>query len=385
MSPNFLGKHYLVQCAECSFSFPCDIEQADQRQKLVCSNCGGNIAPSVCEKHPADSVNIQKTDSEIKRWDVVAFRMPAGSNPTENEAAGIKRVVGLPGESIEFRGGNLWVNGATIRKSKFHQQSVRIPVHDTLHQPDHSRHWGFINDSGWQANQAFEFVPTVDKNEIQWFSYLNQRNYSYRADEIRRNKSFPIEDFYAFNQSLSRDLNPMDDVFFAMDARTSAGSTFAWQFNHRGTWYEFQIDTEDLVLKVTSTGTDLEPTNIAMDADTFGDPVTRIEFSSFDLQLMVWVNGKEVFQSELAESEKPVSDQLLMFGAAKSPLVLDRIQIWRDLYYFPAPGDPSPYVTTVSQNGYFVIGDNVPTSIDSRHWRTPSLPRSNVIGSVKLP
>jgi DNA-directed RNA polymerase subunit RPC12/RpoP len=385
MSPSIPGRHYVVPCAECGFSFTCDIEQAEKRQHLICPNCGSRIDPSNCERMSAATVDIQLSPSRIARWDVIAFKTPVESETDESPSASIKRVVGLPGEAIEIRGGNLFANGNIVRKDLEQQKALRIPVHDTFHVSDHDRHWAFYEAKGWQTNPSFRFVPNNNNQGIEWLRFLNQRNYSHAPDSSQSDKPFPIEDFYAFNQSLSRDLNPMDEVFVAMDVRFSAGSLLAWRFDYRGTIHEFQVDAVRSELRVNISDASIQAKPIPLDANLFADPVSRIEFSSFDLQLSVWFNGKAVFSHELEESEEPVSCQPLIFGAAKNQLVFDRIQIWRDLYYFPAPGSLSLGPTTVSRHGYFVIGDNVPISVDSRHWRSASILQSDIIGKVILP
>ena len=175
----------------------------------------------------------------------------------------------------------------------------------------------------------------------------------------------------------------MDEVFVAMDVRMEADSVLAWRFDHRGTTYEFQLDAALSELRVTGGNEPLfQPQTLSIDTDMFSGRELQIEFSSIDLQLSVWLNGKAVFRHELEDSAKPVTDQPLFFGAAKNQLVLDRIQIWRDLYYFPDSVNQTVETTTVSPSGFFVIGDNIPISVDSRHWRLPSLPRSEIIGKV---
>ena len=55
---------------------------------------------------------------EIRRGDIVVFKYPAESIPAENivqyETLFIKRVIGLPGETIEVKGRALYINGQLI-------------------------------------------------------------------------------------------------------------------------------------------------------------------------------------------------------------------------------------------------------------------------------
>ena len=55
---------------------------------------------------------------EIRRGDIVVFKYPAESVPSENivqhKTLFIKRVIGLPGETIEVRGAEIYVNGNAL-------------------------------------------------------------------------------------------------------------------------------------------------------------------------------------------------------------------------------------------------------------------------------
>lgn len=63
-----------------------------------------------------DMVLMEKISS-IKRFDVIVFQMADGSTY-------IKRVVGLPGESIEYKNDQLYVNGKKIEEN-FLQKNIK--------------------------------------------------------------------------------------------------------------------------------------------------------------------------------------------------------------------------------------------------------------------
>ena len=65
-----------------------------------------------------------------RRWEAVALRCPS--------AAGlmvVKRVVGLPGEEVEVRNGDVYINGRIARKDLAQQRELAILVHDAGYQP----------------------------------------------------------------------------------------------------------------------------------------------------------------------------------------------------------------------------------------------------------
>lgn len=61
---------------------------------------------------PGDRVMVSKLayrSEEPKRWDIAVFRNP------DTQKKFVKRVVGLPGENVEFRGGKILINGSEVQ------------------------------------------------------------------------------------------------------------------------------------------------------------------------------------------------------------------------------------------------------------------------------
>ena len=65
-----------------------------------------------------------------KRWEVAVFHFPG-----EPSQAYVKRVVGLPGESIRIVGGDIFVDGKIVRKSLSEIRAMRMLVHDSRFEP----------------------------------------------------------------------------------------------------------------------------------------------------------------------------------------------------------------------------------------------------------
>ena len=87
----------------------------------------------------------------IKRWDVTVFKMPE-----EPEVRYIKRVVGMPNESVRIEGGDLWVRPVDsldfpqrLRRTLDHQQAMQMTVYDDAH-----RAAALADDPRWLRWQA---------------------------------------------------------------------------------------------------------------------------------------------------------------------------------------------------------------------------------------
>ena len=95
---------------------------------------------------------------------------------------------------------------------------------------------------------------------------------------------------------------------------------------------------------------------------------------------MVWINGKKVYEKKMDPSYQSVAVRPLEIMAAHGKLRVNRIRIWRDIFYLPGPDD----VPLTAPNEHFVLlGDNASVSIDSRNWKQTGVARGSIIGIVK--
>ncbi|MEQ9411050.1 MAG: signal peptidase I [Fuerstiella sp.] len=140
MAPTLYGRHKDVTCDGCGFRFALgassEINQesgALQRriETAVCSNCGKEIAVSNAAVFNGDRILVNKQISEYKRFDVVVFK-----NPEQGHVNYIKRLVGLPDETLRIRKGDLWVRTPDdeafriTRKDPYVQKDIQLTVHD---------------------------------------------------------------------------------------------------------------------------------------------------------------------------------------------------------------------------------------------------------------
>ena len=62
--------------------------------------------------------------SDPQRGDVVVFEPPESAHASENENYYIKRLIGLPGEEVEFKDNKLYINGEEVEESYLPEGTV---------------------------------------------------------------------------------------------------------------------------------------------------------------------------------------------------------------------------------------------------------------------
>ncbi|GAB4137157.1 MAG: hypothetical protein Tsb009_04570 [Planctomycetaceae bacterium] len=215
MAPTLPGFHKRVICPACRFEFPVgdahphdDFGQPEEQtgshvsaadsphppenslsasstgMTAVCPNCGlHSIDISKIPRNQGDQLLVHKNAYDYlspHRWEVIVFR-----NPRRPTQAYVKRIVGLPGETIRIRDGNVWVNDEIQRKSFQQQRAMRILVYDHNFEPRNDSNWQprwFVetgNPDWKRAGQAFESAISVHSRgkESRPFSWVTYRHW----------------------------------------------------------------------------------------------------------------------------------------------------------------------------------------------------------------
>ncbi|QDU78953.1 Signal peptidase I V [Polystyrenella longa] len=196
MATALKGAHAQVDCTHCLFSFavgasfdessPNPFHQelsSKQEEFTTCPNCGEPRIPlTESATSQGDQILIHKGGfyfREPKRFEPALFR-----NPDQPHEIYIKRIVGLPGETILLSEGDLFINGARIVKTLTEQRQLRELIHDeghpTLHDSQHEirSRWQPARGAttGWAYSAddySWTLTPTTDSAEpnFQWLQY----------------------------------------------------------------------------------------------------------------------------------------------------------------------------------------------------------------------
>jgi len=99
----------------------------------------------------------EKTRTQLLRGDIIVFKYPADQTKRY-----VKRVIGLPGDKIEIKTGEVWLNGVKLDEpyvsshlnlSQRSQALVTVPAHgyyvlgDNRDNSNDSRMWGAVPEA----------------------------------------------------------------------------------------------------------------------------------------------------------------------------------------------------------------------------------------------
>jgi len=175
MAPTLYGRHKEVTCSGCKLPYTIGASQEVYQDSGII-NPGGRILRSTCpncrfenevENDPVfngDRIVVNKQVSDFKRFDVVVFK-----NPEEPYVNYIKRLIGLPSETIQFRQGDVYVKAegeqeATIRRKAdpATQQDIQLLVYDDTHPPQ------ALLDAGAEERWVPSVYTSTDKTMGGW-------------------------------------------------------------------------------------------------------------------------------------------------------------------------------------------------------------------------
>lgn len=185
MAPHLYGEHKRAVCPSCGAEFAVGTEFDDSAgaagsDRATCPNClYDEIALDTRPIERGDHLLVWKNAfvwREPRRWEVVVFQ-----NPNKPRETFIKRVAGLPGETIQIVDGNLFVNGALARKPWARQRPSLFPVHDTRFVPedrDWAPRWTPRDNRGeWTLERDRIAAQPDDADEWTWIDYRHTRRH----------------------------------------------------------------------------------------------------------------------------------------------------------------------------------------------------------------
>jgi signal peptidase I len=435
MAETLRGAHCQLDCGDCGFRCRYDAERPPAEDRVVCPNCGYvNRDLHAAVSLPGQRVLIDRLGYRFhlpRRWDLIAFRSDGDPNYLE-----VKRVVGLPGERIAIRRGDVYVDGRIASKTLPQFRDTAVLVYDSGFEPRRTSglpaRWRATADSSWTRIPGGFYRRSASQRgtEADWLTYHHWRCF---ASPLPRTDEYAVLDNYGYNQDESRQLHRVGDLMLVAHLRladedaTGGGSVTLRGYDGR-TWsvavLEFPVRRASLYRgSACVTSAPLPPAAYARDV--------LLEFALFDRQVILSVDGRVVIAwqddgdadagsaNRTAErtarlprpsqsvmnlglgtetpqpgtsaaprlddtTEMPASSQPFGIAADGLCLVIRRLQVFRDVHYLDPRGLGRDWCVTtpLGSDEVLVLGDNVPVSRDSRHREQPGVPTERILGPV---
>ena len=388
MAPTLLGMHREITCPRCGLRFAVGMDEQGRSAHPICPNCGNaDLDHAPTAERNGDRLLVQKHLFDWRsprRWEVAVFQ-----NPAEPSQAYVKRVVGLPGESVQLVNGDVYIDGRIARKSLEEQHATRVPVYDHRFVPDDvARYprWTFRQGrEGWEADGS-RFVHRSAGEEAIKPDWLEYRHW----DPDRENYG-PVRDFTPYNGSDVRGENRVTDLMLRALVTPRVGGTEILVRVHPGP-DRFQISIplagSTAEVHVREDGQDIPLSRPRRDAAHSLAPF-QLEATWVDHRLSVAIDGVLQFDPidvdgpALGPNPGPGDPPLALGVRGGESIEVAELRIDRDVYYTgslaSAPRRPfgvdEPY--RLGPGEFFVLGDNSPVSNDSRFWPGSPVVRSD--------
>lgn len=344
----------------------------------LCPMCGARSPQEVQKRvNNGDRIFVLKYIYQLfepRAWDVVVFQYP--SKPQQDF---IKRLIGLPGETIEIIAGDIYINDKIAQKPPHVQDILWIPVF--------SGDYAIYDNSPWKR----PFKPISSSSEM-W--QIKGGRYIFAGAENPQTLQFErgylktvLKCFHPYNGLQASDLAIADDLKLEFYITPGANdATVTIRLGKHGRIYRGDISIDG-----TCAITDEFANKTLIQKHLGPIPLhrqTKLSFAIVDHRFEIKLAGETLqyqgpddpedwgYQGRKSKQAIPTIE----LTAKGSPLTIEHITLYRDNYYTNNTIPKSPIgravegkPITLKKDEFFVLGDNSPKSHDSRFWCEPGI------------
>ncbi|NQT01815.1 MAG: signal peptidase I [Planctomycetes bacterium] len=403
MADTLKGAHFRLRCRQCGYKYEYGFNprkygfHEDYVPRSIdlpsypitrCPSCGNyrRVSRAIPVAN-GDRILVLKCIYQFfkpKQWDVIVFK-----NPPEPEINYIKRLIGLPGETVQIIDGDIYVNGQISRKPPKVQKELWTPVYDNDYQPVNPFEPTF-NHHGWDQPFGSGSFPKweIDKDSPTLFHLDNSPADEISTMEYSTSIGNDFRATYAYDEVGDYGGMPYcSDLMvrfycLASDPQGSIGISLS----KYETTYRAKVYFSSGVIVVTKQEKGKEPVELA--GLSIKPPAmnkhTLVKFANVDHQL-IFQFGSEKLTYDLGRGlgdagriRTDIPPRLEISGSGK--LALSHVAVFRDIYYTtskyangPQNGRAIDKPFTLGQDEFFVLGDNSPNSEDCRWWTREGL------------
>lgn len=390
MAETFCGTHFRITCGDCGIIFRCDGDFFPADRRAVCPSCGfrdNELRDK--ELRRGDRVLVDSWPylwSSPRRGDVVMLAEPQFQTARYQDYA-IKRIVGLPGDSVSLSEGDLWINSRRQKKTLREMRELAVLVHNNDHLPGslpNFPRWRAASlQSGWRAvGKELRLVPAAAlAKDLDWLTYEHWRC---DGNPLPRTDPAVVFDNDGYNQAQTRELNPVHDLMLSCRARFAENTEFVMQLRDEEAVMRVRLDLRRS-LAIASID-DRPATSVGLPSDLAGRTID-LQAALIDGDLLLAIDGRILlcvpYQRPPLSNRQHDASSRLQIAAAGGPAELAQLSVYRDIYYYGPRGEDNLASQGPLRAGHFLLlGDNPPISIDSRHWPGSGLPRQHILGKV---
>ena len=373
MAPRLMGEHWALTCPACGYDYSYGVPRPVQEDPrfnrnrphtppgAVCPNCGCPFPGSLRPDYPrgGDRVLVMKylyRLTEPQPWDVVVFR-----NPQNNRENYIKRLIGLPGETLEIVHGDVFVRQDAglwqIRRKPLRaQRAMWQVIFDNDYRPNMDvfrrhdrigavpRKWT-APDAGWDLSvrdgRRFAFLgegPAEIVFRAEREAFLPHYGYNLPKSESR---AIDYETDVCSDLKLSFVFVPQSEDSVIEPSLSSFEHVFKARLAPDGTFLLLYDPPDAIKGNWEQWGSGkIAPLEVGRSV--------QVALTHADFQVTLWVNDEPVLSSTAEQypgdyhalkarlgdiPERPIPTPQVKISARGGPCELHHVRLLRDVYY----------------------------------------------------